>query len=108
MSVYKILRQEEWQALQDAGRIAGSPDDIRDGFVHLSAGAQVPGTLERHFAGAENLWLIEIEEAVLGEDLRWEASRDGQKFPHLYRALEAGDVARAEQIVADHPLPFGL
>ena len=96
MSVYKILRQEEWQALQDAGRLEGSPDDVRDGFVHLSTGAQVPGTLERHFAGGETLWLLEIEEAVLGQDLRWEEAREGELFPHLYRPLEFGDVERAE------------
>lgn len=108
MSVYKILRQGEWQALRDGGRFDGSPDDVRDGYVHLSTGAQVPGTLQRHFLREEGLWLIEIEEAVLGPDVRWEQARDGQRFPHLYRALERGDVERAEPIVSGRPLPFGL
>jgi uncharacterized protein (DUF952 family) len=108
MSVYKILRHGEWQALRDSGRIEGSPDDLRDGFVHLSTGAQVPGTLQRHFQREEGLWLLEIEEAVLGADVRWEAARGGQHFPHLYRALERNDVLRAEPILSGRSLPFGL
>ena len=108
MSVYKILRQGEWEILQNAGRTEGSSDDVRDGYVHLSTGAQVPQTLRRHFGGDESLWLLELEEAVLGPDLRWEAARDGERFPHLYRRLERSDIARAEPIVAGHPLPFGL
>jgi uncharacterized protein (DUF952 family) len=108
MSVYKILRQGEWDILQNAGRTVGSPDDVRDGYVHLSTGVQVPHTLMRHFTGDESLWLVELVEAVLGPDIRWEAVRDGERFPHLYRQLELGDVARAQPIVAGHPLPFGL
>ena len=108
MSVYKILRQDEWRALEAAGRSDGSPDDLRDGYVHLSTAAQVPGALARHFEGEEGLWLLEIEEAVLGADLRWEAARDGEVFPHLYRALEFGDIGRAEPIMANHGLPFGI
>jgi uncharacterized protein (DUF952 family) len=108
MSVYKILRQGEWEILQNSGRTVGSPDDVRDGYVHMSTGAQVPQTLIRHFTGDESLWLLELEEAVLGADVRWEAARDGDRFPHLYRQLELRDVARAQPIVAGHPLPFGL
>lgn len=108
MSVYKIFRHEEWQALQDEGRTAGSPHDQRDGYIHLSTASQVHGVLLQHFRGEEGLWLLEIEEAVLGPDLRWEAARDGEKFPHLYRSLEIGDVERAEQILPGRPLPFGL
>ena len=108
MSVYKILRETEWKSLQGDARSDGSPDDVRDGYVHLSTGSQVPGTLVRHFSGEEGLWLLEIEEAVLGSDLRWEEGGGGDVFPHLYRSLELGDVERAEQIVPGHPLPFGL
>lgn len=108
MSVYKILRQGEWEILQNAGRTDGSSDDVRDGYVHLSTGTQVPRTLRRHFDGDESLWLLELEEAVLGGDVRWEAARDGERFPHLYRRLELGDVGRAQPIVAGHDLPFGL
>lgn len=106
--MYKILRHGEWEALKNAGRIDGSPDDVRDGYVHLSTASQVPGTLLHHFHPDDGLWLLEIEEAVLGADVRWEASRGGEPFPHLYRALELGDVARAEPIISGHPLPFGL
>jgi uncharacterized protein (DUF952 family) len=108
MSVYKILRQDEWQALQEKGQTKGSSDDVRDGYVHLSTAPQVAGTLLRHFSGEESLWLLEVEQAIVGPDLRWETARDGDKFPHLYRALELGDVARAAPIHAGQPLPFGL
>jgi uncharacterized protein (DUF952 family) len=108
MSVYKILRAGEWQALQDAGRSDGSPDDRRDGYVHLSTAPQVQGTLGRHFAGDDGLWILEIEEAALGTDLRWEPARGGEPFPHLYRALELRDVERAEPVRRGEPLPFGL
>ena len=108
MSVYKILRKDEWDALQSAGRSAGAADDVRDGYVHLSTAPQVSGTLARHFRGEEGLWMLEIEEAVLGPDLRWEPARDGDQFPHLYRPLELGDVARAEPIHQGQALPFGL
>jgi uncharacterized protein (DUF952 family) len=108
MSVYKILRAEEWTALQKVGRSDGSSDDVRDGYVHLSTAPQVPETLARHFEGEEGLWILEIEEAALGSDLRWEPARDGDPFPHLYRALELRDVQRAEPVHRGEPLPFGL
>jgi uncharacterized protein (DUF952 family) len=108
MSVFKILRQGEWEILQNAGRSVGSPDDVRDGYVHLSTGAQVPQTLMRHFTGDESLWLVELVEAALGGDVRWEVARGGERFPHLYRQMELRDVARAAPIGAGHPLPYGL
>ncbi len=108
MSIYKILRQAEWDALQSEGRSAGSPDDLRDGYVHFSTGAQVPRTLVKHFAGEDGLWLLEIEEGPLAADLRWEESRDGERFPHLYRTLELREVGRAHQIIRGQSLPFGL
>ncbi len=108
VSIYKILRQSEWHALQSLGSSNGSPDDIRDGYVHLSKAAQVPRTLVKHFAGEDGLWLLEIEEGPLGQDLRWEKARGGDLFPHLYRALELREVQRAEPILKGQALPFGL
>ena len=85
--VYKILRAHEWRTFQDTGVFAGSPVDLKDGFIHLSAGAQVKGTREKHFAGEHDLVLLRISSAALGPDLRWEPSRGGALFPHLYRPL---------------------
>ena len=93
MLVYKILRQSEWAALQESGSIPGAPIDIADGFVHLSSGEQVRETAARHFAGVDGLVLLALEAEALGEPLKWEPSRGGALFPHLYRDLRTSDVA---------------
>jgi uncharacterized protein (DUF952 family) len=90
--VYKVLRRSEWHELLETGTFAGSPDDLRDGFVHLSTLEQLPGTLKRHFAGRSDLVLLEISTAVLGDSLRWEPSRSGALFPHLHGVLRKSDV----------------
>ena len=68
----------------------GSPDDIRDGFVHLSDAVQLPGTLARHFPADKTLHLLAFDTADLGDALKWEMSRGGEKFPHFYGALPVG------------------
>lgn len=90
--VYKVLRAPEWAAFDAAGRFEGSGDDRRDGFIHLSAAEQVEATLARHFAGETGLVRVALDAAALGEALRWEVSRGGAEFPHLYRALTRADV----------------
>lgn len=100
MAIYKILRAPEWEALHAEGRTQGAPIDLRDGFVHLSTAAQVEETAARHFAGEEGLVLLAVDEGRLGEALRWEPSRGGALFPHLYRELRTGDVLWSA------PLPF--
>jgi len=85
--VYKVLRPAEWVAAQAAGIFAGSPDDQRDGFIHLSAGHQVRGVCDRYFAGADDLVLLTVEAARLGSALRWEVSHKGEAYPHLYGPL---------------------
>lgn len=99
--VYKICDKEEWAAASQAGRYRGSADDRRDGFIHLSTAGQVAGTLAKHFAGRRDLLLIAFEAADLGDGLRWETSRGGDRFPHLY-----GDLLpeRARSVV---PLDLG-
>ena len=92
-SIYKILRPAEWQAFSTARRFEGSPDDMRDGFIHLSTAAQVSGTLARHFAGEPEVVILRVVSAPLGDALRWEPSRQGALFPHLYRALRIEEVA---------------
>lgn len=87
--VFKICPAGAWAAAQAAGHYAGSPDDARDGFIHLSAADQVEATLARHFAGQDGLLLVAFNAADLG-GLRWEASRGGALFPHLYGVLATG------------------
>lgn len=90
-TVYKVLTGEEFAALRDGG-FSGSAADLADGFIHLSTAAQLGGTVERHFSGQEGLMLLAIPTALLGAALRWEASRGGALFPHLYGVLRWQDV----------------
>jgi uncharacterized protein (DUF952 family) len=90
--VYKICTAAEWDEAVRLGRYAGSADDERDGFIHLSSRAQIAGTLARHFSepdgrGRAGLVLISIDPAGLGAALKWEPARDGSHFPHLYGVL---------------------
>lgn len=101
MAFYKILRASEWEAFAAAGRFAGSPDDLRDGFVHLSTAAQVEGTLARHFPGEAGLTLLTLDRTRLEPSLRWEASRGGEDFPHLYRPLQIEDVIFFQELTLE-------
>lgn len=92
MLVYKIFRDSEWQALRNDGHSTGSPIDLTDGFVHLSTGEQASETAAKHFACQANLMLLAFEAEALGSDLKWEPSRGGALFPHLYRALKLNEV----------------
>lgn len=85
--VYKIATAADWQDAVAKGHYSGSADDVRDGFIHLSARPQLSGTLEKHFRGKTDLVLIAFEEDKLGPGLKWETSRGGQLFPHLYGHL---------------------
>ncbi len=87
MLVYKLLRAAEWAAFDATGVFAGSPDDVRDGFIHLSAGDQVAGTFARYFTGEAGVMVVVLDADALGPALRWEVSRGGAAFPHLYRPL---------------------
>ncbi len=101
MLIYKILRAAEWQAFASAGETPGSPVDLADGFIHFSTAEQAPGTAAKHFAGEDGLMLVAVEAAALGDALKWEVSRGGARFPHLYRHLAMTDVAWTA------PLPLG-
>jgi uncharacterized protein (DUF952 family) len=86
--IYKILARAEWAAAEAAGRFEGSAVDLKDGFIHFSTAAQAQETARRHFAGQSDLVVLEVEAGDLGEGLRWEPSRGGDLFPHLYGALD--------------------
>lgn len=111
MMIYKIFRDAEWQHLRDAGETQGAPIDVSDGYVHFSTAGQVEETAAKHFAGETGLWLLGLDPAQLGDDLRWEQSRGGQDFPHLYRVLRMEDVAWAQPLPLEggtHSFPPGL
>ncbi|MEI4234497.1 DUF952 domain-containing protein [Roseovarius sp. D22-M7] len=100
MLVYKIFRSDEWADLSARGTSAGAPVDVADGFVHLSTAEQTAETAARHFAGEDGLMLLALDTDRLGDALRWEPSRGGALFPHLYRELRLSDV------VWTRPLPL--
>ena len=101
MPIFKILRRTEWDAFRAAGRTAGAPVDLADGYIHFSTAAQVAETAAKHFATESDLVLVAVDPDRLGADLRWEPSRGGQLFPHLYREL------RLEDVLWDKSLPLG-
>lgn len=99
--IYHMCPAEAWQAALQAGEYRGTEDDRRDGFIHFSTGEQVAESARRHRAGQTGLVLIAVDPARLGNRLKWEASRGGALFPHLYGALLPAEVASVR------PLPLG-
>lgn len=85
--VYKVLEAAAWQAALAHGHYAGSADDARDGFIHLSLHAQLAGTLAKHYRGQSDLVLVAFRAGDLGVELSFEPSRGGDLFPHLYGPL---------------------
>ena len=84
---WKILTAEQKDQLLADGAFVGAPVDLADGYIHLSAQPQVVGTLDKHFAGQSGLWLARVDLTALGSAVRWEKSRGGALFPHIYAAL---------------------
>ena len=99
--VYKITPAEPWAAAEVEGVFTGAPVDVADGFIHFSTAAQVRETAARHFAGMADLKLVAVEVDALGTGLKWEPSRGGDLFPHLYAALPLSAV------LWEKPLPLG-
>ena len=87
MTIYKITPRALWDEAVLRGSFTGAPVDIADGFIHFSTAAQVHETAARHFRGVEDLLLVAVDAEDLGEALRWEPSRGGDLFPHLYGPL---------------------
>ena len=92
MLIYKIFRTGEWDALSTTGETEGAPVDRTDGFIHFSTAGQVTETAKKHFAGEDGLVLVAVAPDRLGDALKWEPSRGGALFPHLYRRLRALDL----------------
>lgn len=110
--IYKILADAAYEAAKSEGCFVGTSDDLRDGFIHLSAAHQVPATLSKHYAGQEDLLLLAVDPDTLGPDLKWEESRGGDLFPHLYAPLPLRAILSAEPLRLDddntHILPDGF
>ena len=92
MIIYKLLRIAEWQQLEAETETLGAPIDLLDGYIHFSTKEQVKETASKHFVGVAALQLLACDGAAMGSDLKWEPSRGGALFPHLYRALSLKDV----------------
>lgn len=101
MLIYKIFTAEQWVALAKEGVTEGAPVDLEDGFIHFSTAAQAPETAARHFSGRGDLVLAAVDADAVADALRWEPSRGGDLFPHLYRALWRAEMSWSA------PLPLG-
>ncbi|WP_296762871.1 DUF952 domain-containing protein [Sediminimonas sp.] len=111
MLVYKIFRAAEWAQLARDGSTAGAPVDLADGFIHLSIADQLPATAAKHFHAEDDLTLAAVGADALGDALKWEPSRGGALFPHLYRALRIDDIAWSAPLPwrdGAHHFPAGL
>jgi uncharacterized protein (DUF952 family) len=112
-ALYRIVSEEEWRTARREGEFRGSAHDVRDGFIHLSAPHQVAGTLAAHYPEKPGLVLLSLDAERLSAEangaLKWEASRDGALFPHLYGVLPLSVVTRATPLALDadgqHVLP---
>ena len=101
MTIYKILPRALWEAAVATGYFYGSPVDLADGFIHFSTAAQARDTASKHFAGVTDLLLVAVPAAAMRDAIRWEPSRGGDLFPHLYGPLPVAMVAWVK------PLPTG-
>ena len=101
MLIYKIFRAPEWGELDTRGETSGAPIDVTDGYIHFSTAEQARETASKHFADESDLILAALDTETLGDALKWEPSRGGALFPHLYRRLRRIDILWAK------PLPLG-
>lgn len=99
--IYKIAPEALWREAEKNGRFTGAPIDVADGFIHFSTADQARETAAKHFAGQTDLLLIAIDGALLGDALKYEVSRGGALFPHLYGVLDMTVVLWVR------PLPLG-
>jgi len=110
--IYKICPRDLWREAEASGRFDGAPVDLADGFIHFSALDQVRETAARHFSGADDLLLIAVDPDALGSGLRWEPSRGGALFPHLYGSLPISAVRSVAVLPrrpdGGHDFPTGI
>jgi uncharacterized protein (DUF952 family) len=97
-TIYKICPDMLWRQAEHAGVFRGAPVDLADGFIHFSTAAQVAETAAKHFAGQTDLLLMSVDSTRLGAQLKWEPSRGGALFPHLYGLLDLAAVIKVEAL----------
>lgn len=97
-NAFKILTADQWAVLERDGQFAGAPVDLADGYIHMSTADQLGETLAKHFAGQTGLVIAEIDLGGFGDALRWEPSRGGALFPHLYAPLPLAAVIAVRQV----------
>lgn len=98
MKIYKIVTRRQWRSAVEGGIFRGAPVDLADGFIHFSTAAQLAETARRHFSGMDDLLVLAVDADSLGDDLRWEISRGGDSFPHLYSDLAVEYVEYAAEL----------
>ena len=101
MTIFKICTAAEWREAERAGVYRGSAVDLKDGFIHFSTAEQAAETAAKWFAGQRDLVLVAVDADTLGDKLKWEPSRGGALFPHLYGALELEQVQRVDALPLD-------
>lgn len=108
--IYKICPQELWDEAVAADVFKGAPIDLLDGYIHFSSASQVAETAAKHFAGQNDLLLVAIDEKKLGDDLKWEESRGGDLFPHLYNTFSPAQADSVSAITLEdngvHSIPI--
>ena len=100
-TIFHMCRAEEWETALATGAYPGSSQDAADGFIHFSTAAKIVESAAKHRAGQSGLLLLTVDAGMLGDALKWEPSRGGQLFPHLYGALPVTAAIRVD------PLPLG-
>lgn len=99
--IFKIVSRAQWETAQSTGVFAGAEIDLVDGYIHFSTFNQVAETAEKHFTGATDLLLVVADSRAFGDSLKWEPSRGGELFPHLYHELNL------KEVEAVHEFPLG-
>jgi len=105
---YKILTGPQMSDFLDKGSFSGAPVDLADGYIHLSAEEQLAGTLDKHFVGQPDLWIAKVDLTTLEDAVRWEESRGGALFPHLYAELPLASVRAYGPLARDESGGFKL
>ena len=100
-TAYKVLTADQMRALE-ADAFEGAPIDLADGYIHLSTRDQLTETVDKHFTGQSDLWVAAIDLAALGDSIRWEESRGGALFPHIYGAMPLDVVIAYGELEREH------
>lgn len=110
--IYKIVTPAQWAIAESNGEFHGAPIDLKDGYIHFSTPQQVRETVEKHFQGQAQLLIVSVDADQLGDELKWEPSRGGDLFPHLYGCLAMASVISVEELplgeCGKHIFPEGI